>query len=597
MEGFGSSGFGAVSSVSKKRRTTTSRRPRPDSQFLVETRDASSHSSPPSSDNGSKLSPVQNLGYDASFRRKAFNLNISTTRMASMNNSDGTSTSRKIRKQDRKYGDLSGFYGNDSSKGGQPGHGSELRRCSEGVLAPSNWKNSSKARENFDGRHGDGQSSGYAVGGNGGSAENKLKKVKLKVGGVTRTIHTKSNSEIHTSGSSAKPSRSSDASRLRHKLILQDNSDDDHTPREKGDGVQGVSWRDSSGGGFPHMSKDSSRVKASEEGKQVPFSEPVRKSKRVPKRRVLDGELDEGHNDDEIRFVEKLKTAKISTDDPSEFEDDGEESVKKKNIPKVPKSRKNGYDVDVDYSSRSARENRKRLRAGRGSDDTDYVDEEEPGSDDGIDPKVKKQKKECVDTSTDAIIQPLTTRQRAFQSGKGASTGASLIEFPNGLPPAPPRKQKETLSEVEQQAKKAEAAQRRRMQVEKATQELEAEAIRKILGQDSSRKKKEEKMRKERDEMAQKKAAEYLVLPSNTIRWVMGPSGTTVTFGEEVGLPSIFNPQTRRQEPNYPLPREKCAGPSCTNAYKYRDSKLNLPLCSLQCYKAVRESTQQLSTC
>lgn len=601
MEGFGGSGFGAASSVLKKRRSTSSRRPRPDSQFLVEGRDESPHSSTPSTDNGSKLSPEQNLGYDAPVRRKELNLKSSGPRIASVNNIDGMGTSRKIRKEERKYGDLSGFYGNDSSRGGQPGHGHDLKRCSEGVLAPANWKSSSKARDGFNvdglsGRHGDGHGSGYAVGGNTGSAESKLKKVKLKVGGVTRTIHTKSNSEIDNIGSGSKPSRSSDGSRHRHKLILQDNLDDDYIRTEKGDGTQGIHGREtSSGAGVARGTKDS-RNKALEDnssGKQSNLSEPVRKSKRVPKRRVLDGALEEGDGDDEIRYLEKLKTPKVSTDYTSEFEDDGEESLKKKNLSKVSKSRRIGYDVDEDYgSSRLARENRKRLRTGRGSDDTDYNDEEEPGSDDGVDPKGKKQK-ESVEVLTEPRIEPLTTRQRALQSGKGASPGESLIEFPNGLPPAPPRKQKEKLSEVEQQAKKAEAAQRRRMQVEKAARESEAEAIRKILGQDSNRKKKEDKIRKERDEMAQKKAAESLVLASNTIRCVMGPSGTTVTFGEEVGLPSIFKPPTR----SYPPPREKCAGPSCTNTYKYRDSKLNLPLCSLHCYKAVRESTRPLSTC
>lgn len=94
--------------------------------------------------------------------------------------------------------------------------------------------------------------------------------------------------------------------------------------------------------------------------------------------------------------------------------------------------------------------------------------------------------------------------------------------------------QKEKLSEVEQQLKKAENLQRRRMQSEKAAREAEvlptisfvllififfishlrirlsrafllsqAEAIRKILGQDSGRKKREEKMKKQRDELAQ----------------------------------------------------------------------------------------------
>lgn len=46
---------------------------------------------------------------------------------------------------------------------------------------------------------------------------------------------------------------------------------------------------------------------------------------------------------------------------------------------------------------------------------------------------------------------------------------------------------------------------------------------------------------------------------------------------------------------SYPPAREKCAGPSCMNTYKYRDSKSKLPLCSLQCYKALHEKIQPLS--
>ncbi|KAJ4844232.1 hypothetical protein Tsubulata_027626 [Turnera subulata] len=63
--------------------------------------------------------------------------------------------------------------------------------------------------------------------------------------------------------------------------------------------------------------------------------------------------------------------------------------------------------------------------------------------------------------------------------------------------------QKEKLTEVEQQLKRAEALQRRRMQVEKANRESEAEAIRKILGQDSTRKKREDKIKKRQEELAQ----------------------------------------------------------------------------------------------
>jgi hypothetical protein len=100
----------------------------------------------------------------------------------------------------------------------------------------------------------------------------------------------------------------------------------------------------------------------------------------------------------------------------------------------------------------------------------------------------------------------------------------------------------------------------------------------------------------------------------------MGPTGTVVSFPHAVGLPSIFDSKPHRlssqplhlvsksllnKQPHgiclqlslwpssYPPPREKCAGPECTNAYKYRHSKLNLALCSLKCYKAVQGNAWQ----
>ncbi|KAK9292875.1 hypothetical protein L1049_020856 [Liquidambar formosana] len=138
------------------------------------------------------------------------------------------------------------------------------------------------------------------------------------------------------------------------------------------------------------------------------------------------------------------------------------------------------------------------------------------------------------------------------------------------------------------------------MQVEKAARESEAEAIRKILGQDSSRKKREDKIKKRQEELATgnqlrsiEKAANAMIITSNSVRWVMGPSGTFVIFPNEMGLPSIFDPKPC----SYPPPREKCARASCTNPYKYRDSKSKLPLCSLQCYKAIHEQRQPVTAC
>ncbi|KAG1371360.1 putative protein EFR [Cocos nucifera] len=551
MEGFGVSG----NSFAKKR---TARLRRLDLQFTLEARarDASPPSSTPSSDNASKLSPA---GPDVSFWRKEFNVNSSAPRIASINKIEGLAARKKLKKDDEKFGDLEGLYRDGSSKGGLSGNsnhrrsGSELKRCSEDALAPANWKGASKVTDNSKipsrstgsnaGKSGDDRNNvGQSIGTANGSADNKLKKVKLTVGGVTRTIHAKSNLSNEKSGSSsAKPSCSSDASRRRLKLILQDTSDDDYPPPEKGNGLQGARQKDFGGGVISYGAKDNSGAKAGEEslsGKQMdlprgkPFSDPVCESKRAPKRRALDGESDDGNEDDEIGYLERLKTSKVSPDYSGEHEDDGEEDVKNEKVYKVYKSRKSAYHVNEDYGlSRSNKDSKRKSRAVRESDDRDYVGDEEPGSGDGPDGKGKKHKKEPVDSSMVARSEPLTTRQRVRQLGKGA--GESLIEFPDGLPASTPRKQKKQLSEEEQHARKAEAAQRRRMQVEKAARESEAEAIRKILGQDSNRKKKEEKIRKEREEMALK-AAESLTLASNSIRWVMGPSGTVVTFGDDV---------------------------------------------------------------
>lgn len=129
-----------------------------------------------------------------------------------------------------------------------------------------------------------------------------------------------------------------------------------------------------------------------------------------------------------------------------------------------------------------------------------------------------------------------------------------------------------------------------------------------------------------------------MVIAPNTVRWVMGPAGTTVIFPKDEGLPSIFNQKPCRlglfyyffckfflvsklvtYVPrgrihiniviscadmlvgflcafSYPPPREKCAGPSCVNPYKYRDSKSNLPLCSLRCYRAIHQMAQPVTT-
>ncbi|KAK7275254.1 hypothetical protein RIF29_16364 [Crotalaria pallida] len=168
----------------------------------------------------------------------------------------------------------------------------------------------------------------------------------------------------------------------------------------------------------------------------------------------------------------------------------------------------------------------RKIESDRESEDTDYEDEEFRSDFELDDKKVKKQKGFVDGLMVTKSEMTLTTRQQARLSSKDAtSSGASLIEFPSGLPPAQPRKQKEKLYEMEQQIKEVEVAQKRKMQNEKVAKEAEAKAIRKILRQDSSRKNREEKFKKRREELAQEKAANAHMLPMNTIRTVMAPLG------------------------------------------------------------------------
>ncbi|CAN1195050.1 hypothetical protein LINPERPRIM_LOCUS17775 [Linum perenne] len=383
--------------------------------------------------------------------------------------------------------------------------------------------------------------------------EKRLKKLKLKVGGVTHTIHTKPVAEYDVVGGSY-------VSKHAEKQPVRDSNFGKDKP--------------SSG-------------KISNENVYVNEHEPTRKSKRVPKRRKLDLGLDEGDDyvDEEIRYLGRINATRVSADGedykvgagamPLELSDIGRggaqecvlggnnESLLDKTNGRLQRSEKSleagDYMKEEAVSDDETKYEMKRLGFGDGNNDRDHV---------------------TVDRAV-SLVKDVSLR-----------SGSSLIEFPDGLPDASSKKAKGKVSNMDQQLKKAEAAQKRKVQAEKLAKEAEAEAIRRILGQDSGRKKKEDKIKKQRDDVAQEKAIKGNAIGANTVRWVIGPAGTTVTFSDDIGLPRIFNSTPC----SYPPPREKCAGPNCTNSYKYRDSKLKLPLCSLHCYKAIQGELQPLHT-
>lgn len=539
MDESGGTRFEGLNATVRKKRSHMLRRPRPEKPFFHESRDQSPVT--PVSDDFGRVSSDENTD-DANAGQKMFNLNHCMSRgSASRVDED------YIFKKSKDGGSSLPYSNGDPGDDTYPQHGSSQRQPGTGQDGVGN--------------------------------DSKLKKVKLKVGGVTRTIQTKTDSHgAYGGGLSTTSARALDGSLPRQKLMPQDSSSKGGLS-EKKSGLQGIMLRDSPKGSFAAGKDDMGKMpmtNAFEKGGDK--SDPTRKSKRVPKRRVSEW-FDEDDNDDEIRYLEKLKTSKISG-----YKDFEEELTKKRSLSRVSKV----YEKDENVG-RSRKDGRKKSE--QGSEDTAYEVEELLSDGEPEGKKKQKQRKESSDSSIDTMRgeMTLTTRQRALLSSKDSSASSvSQIEFPNGLPPAPPRKQKEKLTDVEQQLKKTEAAQKRRMQNEKAARESEAEAIRKILGQDSNRKKREDKIKKRQEELAQEKAAKEQMLAKSTVRVVMGPTGTVVTFPEDMGLPHIFDSKPC----SYPPPREQCAGPSCVNPYKYRDSKTKLPLCSLQCYKAIHEKGQ-----
>lgn len=557
MDEYGGTRLDGITSTVRRKRSQTSRRPKPES--------LSSLSSTPPSDDITKVSSDENTGYDGSSKRKTFNLNQCISR-SSASRIDGETAFKNM-----KDGESGMLYGS----GGLEDDNVIGKTQNEGVISSSKQSD---------------------VVGNGVVHETKFKKVKLKVGGVTRTIQT--SQATSESGSSTKSVRLPEAPQPPQKQSLQDDLDDSNfTTSGRKSGLRGIPWKDFSRVGFTIKKEERSTGKLPEKtfySKHGEKSDP-HKSKRETKKRDLSGVYDDDDDeDDEIRYLEKLKTSRVS----GGLKDAGKESgVKHRSLSRVSKGAR--YDSLKEFGpSKSGKDGK--YRSEGVSDDTDY--EEELLSDSELEGrelegrKKKIPRKESPESPTESKRDfALTTRQRARLSVKDPSSlsASSSVEFPNGLPPPPPRKQKEKLTEVEQQLKKAEAAERRRMHNEKAARESEAEAIRKILGQDSSRKKREDKIKKRQEELAQERAANAQTLPPNTVRCVMGPTGTRVIFSEDIGLPCIFDPKPC----SYPPPREKCAGPSCDKPYKYRDSKSRVPLCSLQCYKAVHDNLQAETTC
>lgn len=346
---FGVSGVSGVSAVMKKSRTATSRRPRQGPQLLLKATDASPYSSAPSSES-SKMqsqSPDVSSGPDSSSRKEV----------------DLNSLVPKSSKKTKGYGGPTQGY-------------LDSTRSKEGMLAPSNWKNSSRQRESPSSDSGRGSRTDASESAAALSVENRLRKVKLKVGGVTRTIHAKSNTE-------------------------------------------------------------STRGKASEKSRRLT-------RKRAPGKAFgEEGEEEDDYDDedDEIRYLERLRASRAPSNNGWSKTSVSVDSKMERNATSSKRAYEEGKDISL---SRHTKEGRKKPRSGRDSEDD--MEEDEAESDVG-DVEGDGQGQEALDSLADGKRElSLTTRQRALRFAKDGSGGSntSLVEFPNGLPPAPSRSKRFT---------------------------------------------------------------------------------------------------------------------------------------------------------
>lgn len=157
-------------------------------------------------------------------------------------------------------------------------------------------------------------------------------------------------------------------------------------------------------------------------------SEPVRKSRRLAKKPILDSELDEDYDISNHENLATLEDMEVDTEPENK-----RGSSSKKNASKKTKIRSKTNEADNDFpSSRSSRDSKKRSRESPDSVDS----EEELVSESELDAEDAQQP---INEATGNVRnEPLTTRRRALQSWMDGSS-VSTVEFPDGLPLAPSR--------------------------------------------------------------------------------------------------------------------------------------------------------------
>jgi len=191
--------------------------------------------------------------------------------------------------------------------------------------------------------------------------------------------------------------------------------------------------------------------------------------------------------------------------------------------------------------------------AGEGEDELLSVDGEEDGLyDDEFD-------------EFSGINKKLTTRQIAMQTG----TAGALLSLP-----MPDKRSSGKVNTEEARLKKVSQAERRKRKQEIDQKQQKETVINQLLNRSAKPKKDD----------VNPKVVPKSIIPQ--ITYISGLKGNALIFPENQPIPEFLVQKAPAVVPT----ATKCAAPKCTNAKRYNDSRTQLPLCSLECYKIVHSS-------
>lgn len=225
------------------------------------------------------------------------------------------------------------------------------------------------------------------------------------------------------------------------------------------------------------------------------------------------------------------------------------------------------------------------------SDNEDSLDDESDFSSSSVeDERSEKENDEQKGNATQKKNQALaknsrlTTRQKAMlKKEENSKLNEELLSLPMGS------KKKKQLTE-EEQAKKTELAEKRRIQNRQIIEDQKKMVVDKLLNRQFNFNVKHKKAFESNDTSISSNVQVHKneANVADSIHFVDNEKGKFLSFPENHFPFTLFSNSTNIPSSNHVV---KCAAPGCSNLKCYTSSKLNLPLCNqLACYQKLHSN-------